>query len=464
MRMHPSSVRTVRALSLVLLSAVAACQSSPPLASTATPPSAPPRPTPAAASRLNPLVPADSLQGVGIQIWHPWLGVEASLLESQIAKFNQMNEWGITARAMGHSSFTELHSDISGSLTGSEGPQLAIALPEHAIEWDASGHVVDLDKYVADPIYGLESGEVSDFPAVFWNQDVVAGKRLGVPAQRSARLVLYNKAWARELGFEDAPVTDEDFREQACAAHTALQRDEDPANDGQGGWIVDTHSMTMLSWMIAFGGGVLDGSGYRFLSPKNLEAVAFLKQLYDDACAWLPQTSGDKAPAFAARGALFAAGGLEELSEFSRALAAAENPDEWTVLNFPGPDQPGLVAYGSSFVVFKGAPEQQLASWLFIRWMLSAENQKEWVEATGLFPLRASMVDQLAAYSRSHPQWDAAVQLVPSAQIQPQLASWRMVRVMLGDGFDAMFRSNTPSGRVAEILAIMDRTASDLVK
>jgi len=33
---------------------------------------------------------------------------------------------------------------------------------------------------------------------------------------------------------------------------------------------------------------------------------------------------------------------------------------------------------------------------------------------------------------------------------------------MLGDGFDAMFRANTPAGRVAEILAIMDRTAGDL--
>jgi ABC-type glycerol-3-phosphate transport system substrate-binding protein len=404
------------------------------------------------------------LQAVGIQIWHPWLGVEASLLESQVAEFNKMNEWGITVRAMGHSSFTELYTNISGALTGSEGPHLAITLPEHPIEWNASGYIVDLGDYVSDPAYGLESTEISDFPTVFWNQDIVAGTRLGVPAQRSARLLIYNQAWARELGFEEAPLTEAQFREQACAAHSTLLQDDDPTNDGQGGWIVDTHSMTMLSWMVSFGGGVLDGSGYRFLSPKNLEAVAYLKQLYDDACAWLPRAGEEKSMAFAARGALFATGGLDELSEFGRAMATAENPDDWTVLTFPGPDQPGLVTYGSSFVVFKGSPEQQLASWLFIRWMLSAANQQEWVEATGLFPLRFSMVDDLASYSRSHPQWAAAVELVPRGQIQPQLASWRMVRVMLGDGFDAMFRSNTPSGRVAEILAIMDRTASDLVK
>ena len=72
------------------------------------------------------------------------------------------------------------------------------------------------------------------------------------------------------------------------------------------------------------------------------------------------------------------------------------------------------------------------------------------------------MMVALGGYSRSHPQWAAAVGHVPEAQIQPQLASWRQVRVVLGDGFDAMFRSNTPVGRVAEILAIIDRTAGDL--
>ena len=96
--------------------------------------------------------------------------------------------------------------------------------------------------------------------------------------------------------------------------------------------------------------------------------------------------------------------------------------------------------------------------------MLSAENQKKWVEATGLFPLRTSMLASLGDYEKSHPQWSAAVDLIPTAQNQPQLASWRQVRVMVGDGFDAMFRSNTPSGRVAEILAIMERAASDLSK
>ena len=457
-----AELRGAEALLGLLLMVTAGCQPSALATSSGAPTSIAPRPTATPSSRLSPAVPPASLQGVGIEIWNPWYGVEASLIESQVAEFNKDNEWGITVRASGRTSFTELYSSVTDVLPGAGSPQLAIALPEHAVGWDASGYVVDLTDYVGDPAYGLSSDEVSDFPPVFWNQDVISGRRLGVPAQRSAHFVLYNQSWASQLGFEQAPRTEEDFREQACAAHISLGRDDDPANDGQGGWLVDTDSMTFLSWMMAFGGGVLDGSGYRFLSPRNLEATAFIKELYDDACAWLPARGNDHAASFAGRGALFATAGLAELSDYSRAMAAAENTDTWTVISFPGTGQTGLVAYGSSFVVLKSTPEQQLASWLFIRWILSAENQKKWVEATGLFPLRMSEVDMLGEYARSHPQWATAVEHLPEAQIQPQLASWRQVRVMMGDGFDAMLRSNTPAGQVAVILAIMDRTASDL--
>jgi hypothetical protein len=54
------------------------------------------------------------------------------------------------------------------------------------------------------------------------------------------------------------------------------------------------------------------------------------------------------------------------------------------------------------------------------------------------------------------------VQLIPDGDIQPQLGSWRKVRVMLGDGFNQMFRVSLPSGQVPAILAQMESTAHDL--
>lgn len=461
-----NSVNVLRRCGLLALIAVVtltSCQpSTAPVLPTATAP--PTRTTLIPSSALSSTLPPESLKGVGIQVWHPWLEVESGLLEAQVAEFNKENKWGITVRASSRTNYTELYDDVTGALRGESRPQLAVALPEQIIYWNESGEVVDLQDYVSDSLYGLTTDEIADFVPSFWGDSTKGEARFAVPAEMAAHLLLYNQSWAQELGFDAAPKSVQEFREQACAAHAAMTADDDPGNDGMGGWLVRTDPLTFVSWLLAFGGGVMDGEGYRFLTPRNLEAATFIKVLYDDGCAWLPTGEGDGATSFAVRHALFVPAGLEELSSYGRAFAAAENPDTWTVLGFPGGEGPAIVSYGSSFVVLKSTPEQQLASWLFIRWLLATENQKRWVEATGLYPLRTSTLNALGQYSASHPQWGQAVTLIPEAQGQPPLASWRQVRVMIGDGFDAMFRSNTAAGRIAQILAIMDSTAADLVK
>ena len=122
--------------------------------------------------------------------------------------------------------------------------------------------------------------------------------------------------------------------------------------------------------------------------------------------------------------------------------------------------------YGSSFIMFESDDVTQLASWLFMRWMLSAENQVRWVQSTGLFPLRTSALNSLADYSASHPQWAEAVKLLPQAELPPQLASWRLVRVMLADGFGDMFDTirhpDLTEGQVPLLLRQMETTAEDL--
>jgi ABC-type glycerol-3-phosphate transport system substrate-binding protein len=457
---------TFKGLSLLLLFLLTACQ--PPQTNlTVTPTKAAtrtPRPTSTPDSGTHLGIPKEALKGVTISVWHPWFEVEANLFESQVKEFNQSNEWGITVQAISQINYTQLYEHVTSSLPTADRPQLVVAFPEHALAWDPTGYVSDLNPYINDPQYGFTEADVGDFPSVFWTQDSLGGKRLGIPAERSARFLLYNASWGRDLGFDAPPKSATEFQVQACRAHQAMLINTDKTDDGQGGWLVDTDPMTLLSWMTAFGGGVLEGNNYRYLTPKNIAALTFVKQLYDDGCAWGAQPDTDPFLAFAGRKAMFATASLEELSEYARAMASAGSADEWTVMSFPGDIQSGLVIYGSSYVILKSTPEQQLASWLFVRWLLSPENQKKWVEVTGLFPLRRSTIDMLNDYKKSHPQWGTAVDLLPEAQIEPQLASWRKIRVMLGDGFQTMFSSNIPAGRVAELLAIMESTSRDLTK
>jgi ABC-type glycerol-3-phosphate transport system substrate-binding protein len=406
----------------------------------------------------------EALRGAQVNIWHPWFGAEASLFQSQVTQFNTENEWGIVVNGQSQGNYSELFLQTDAALEDSSYPQIVVGLPEHALEWQE--HVVDLQPYINDPLYGMSADEISDFPAVIWNQDEVDGKRFGVPAQRTARFVLYNQSWARELGFDSPPATSSEFEQQACAAHKALGEDEDSTNDPLGGWLIDTHAMTPLSWMIAFGGGVQEEEGYRFLTPGNIAAFRFVKTLQQKNCAWVASLDLPIPDRLAARQALFATASLEDLPDQARAFSAANNPDEWTVLEFPGDERAALVVYGSSYIMFESDDVTQLASWLFMRWLLSAENQVRWVQSTGLFPLRSSTMQLLGDYSSSHPQWAEAVELLSEGETTPRLASWRVVRVMLEDGFRDMFDTirhpDLTAGQVPLILKQMDDTAEDL--
>jgi ABC-type glycerol-3-phosphate transport system substrate-binding protein len=218
--------------------------------------------------------------------------------------------------------------------------------------------------------------------------------------------------------------------------------------------------------MIAFGGGVQEAEGYRFLTPGNIAAFRFVKTLQQKSCAWVPSSDLPTFDRFAARQALFATASLEDLPDQARAFSAANSTDEWTVLKFPGQEREALVVYGSSFIMFKSDEVTQLAGWLFMRWMLSPENQARWVQSTGLFPLRDSTMESLDDYSTSHPQWAQAVKLLPEGEITPQLASWRLVRVMLEDGFRDMFDTirhpDLTEGQVPLLLRQMEDTATEL--
>jgi ABC-type glycerol-3-phosphate transport system substrate-binding protein len=450
---------------VVLLSA---CAPTTQTVSTRTPPPSVTEEVPArktltpAVSSLN--VEKEALRGVQVTVWNPWFGAEASLFESQVAQFNKENEWGIVVSTESKNNFSELFLETDAALKNSTNPNIVIAFPEHALSWQE--HVVDLNAYLRDPVFGMTSLEMSEFPSVVWMQDEVDGMRLGMPAQRTARFILYNQSWARELGYDSPPETFSDFERQACAANQALGRDNNPDNDSLGGWLIDTNAMTPLSWMLAFGGGVQEENGYRFLAPGNIDAFKSLKIMQQKGCAWFPSANSSVYDRFASRQALFATASLEDFVDQSRAFASLGNKDTWVVLRFPGNDQSVFVVYGSSFVMFKADDATQLASWLFMRWMLSPQNQARWVQSTGLFPLRSSTMDLLADYSVTHPQWAEAVALLPAGKMTPKLSSWRNVRIMMEDGFREMFDTirhpELTDGQVPLILKQMEETASEL--
>lgn len=423
-----------------------------------------PRPTLAATSTPEPGsqlgVGADALQGVTVTLWHGFGGREASLLAQLSAEFNLTNPWGITVEPVSQANFNQLVSQVDASFNHSTTPDLVIGLSEHALHWDADGHIVALGLYVNNPEYGLPGADLADIPAVFLAQDEVDGRQLAFPMLRSGRFIFYNQTWARELGFPSAPKTSDEFRQQACAANGVFRSDADLTNDGLGGWVVDGDPYTGYGWMAASGGVVYENGTYTFGRDENLQAVTFLKELRDDGCAWV-SASNSNYEHLTARRALFATGNLADIFEQANTFRAAGATDQWTVIPFPG-DTQVVPAYGVSYMLLESSQPRQLAAWLFVRWMTSAEVQARLVEDTGWLPARSSALELVPAFHQQNPQWSAASKLIPVMVTHPQAASWRTARLVLGDGFVYIFRLNLPVEDLPGVLDQMDETAQDL--
>ena len=103
------------------------------------------------------------------------------------------------------------------------------------------------------------------------------------------------------------------------------------------------------------------------------------------------------------------------------------------------------MVYGSSYILFESDDPDQLAAWLFVRWLLSPENQADWVNSAGLFPLQASTMGLLTDYAAGHPQWAEAVNLLPQGSITDR----------------AEMRGSSPKQDVASIAAEAIGTAAE---
>ena len=426
-----------------------------------------PSKTPTPSSQLE--LGAADLRGVIVRYWHIWSGPTGKVVDSLVDEFNLTNQWGIMVAPVYQGGPDGIFSSLSEALASGETPDVAVGYLHQAQAWDAQQELVNLRAYVDDPIWGMSLEEQADFYPVFWEQDVVDGRRLGIPAQRSAQVLYYNTTWARELGFSAPPVLPKQFREQACMAASANNQDANPENNGTGGWIISNNYSAMLGWIYAFGGDILkmpepslDQSVYQFNTPEIEQTFTFLRSLYDADCAWFAEAEYPNAE-FAHRLGLFATDSVMGIPYQESAISQAGSRDQWTVIPFPSPSQnPAIDVYGPSFVMLASSPERQLASWVFIKWLSSPENQARTVEASGAFPIRASTLDYLEGYKNRHPQWAAALQTLPFARSEPSFQSWGAVRWALSDAGTQLFRPYFEASQIPGLLDFLDQTAAGL--
>jgi multiple sugar transport system substrate-binding protein len=403
------------------------------------------------------------LRGFTLQFWYiAQAGDALGVLPALVSEFNKSNSWGLRVEIEAFDSPGLLSERVRNTLYSGKLPDVLAGYSYQATSWDKNAKtLVDLNTYLEDFVWGISAGDQADFYPSFWQQ-ASPGKRLSIPLHRNALGLYYNLTWAKELGYTKPPKTTEEFEEQTCAA--AKEN-----GDGTGGWMITSEASTLVGWMYAFGGSLVDpdGKGYRIDTPENLKALTFLKGLQTQGCAWMTTRLYPYAE-FAERKALFMIGSTAGLASQSAAFQTAGTSDQWTVIPFPEATNsnapfvsPVVLAHGPDLMITISNPKRQLAAWLFARWLVSPEVQSRWVRADGSIPLRAATLDLLSDYAKTHPQWNSLAGSLDKARSEPAYASWEIVRWVISDASAQLFSSTFAEDDIPDLLKMLEKTAAE---
>jgi multiple sugar transport system substrate-binding protein/sn-glycerol 3-phosphate transport system substrate-binding protein len=371
-------------------------------------------------------------RGQSVIWWHNHSGSREEKLAVIVDEFNSTNPCGVTVVAQNQGGYDDIRDKVNASIAAGEQPAALLVGYQNDQEfYQLNDVLVDLNTLVNDAKWGLSAEEQADFYTTFFEQSVhplFDNQRLGFPPNRSMEVLYYNQTWLEELGFSGPPTTPDEFKEMACAAAAAK-------GDGTGGYILRDDASAVAAWTYAFGGDVLteDGTQYVYNSQATIDALTFLKGMYDEGCAYF-FTEGFPNPEFAARNAIFTQGSSSGLPFYAGDIQTVadeqgKEPDVWGVTAIPHTtEQPVQNIYGGDVMITRTSPEQELAAWLFVKWFTAPENQAKWVEASGYFPTRQGTSEYLGDFLTANTQFAQAVELLPYSAYEPQLISYTAVR------------------------------------
>jgi ABC-type glycerol-3-phosphate transport system substrate-binding protein len=399
--------------------------------------------------------------GQTIVFWHAMSsGDNLAGIEAVVADFNASNMYGITVEQIAQGRQSELETAVNAAIATGELPNMTQGFPNGLVRWHGLDVVTGINDYINDPLHGLSADELGAiFAAAYAAGTLPDGTQVGVPMHQSAQTIFYNHTWAGELGFDSPPATPAEFKEQACAARAANDADADPDNDGTGGLVYFPDASQISPWIWAFGGELVteDGSAYNLNSPEALEAALFLNDLIASGCTIT--TPSFPNPEFAGRLALFAPSSTAGIPFQRAAFEEAGSTDVWGPIAWPAVTGAGYVdAFGQMVGVIRTNPDQDLASWLFLKYLTSAETQTKWVSMTGYFPSQTTT--DVGTRAADDAQWADGLALLEFGKAEPNLAAHGAVRGAIRDAFFAV----AEAADEAEIVAILDQLNADVAE
>lgn len=412
------------------------------------------------------MVEEEALAGIVVRFVHPWTGALADTVEDIAARFSMTNAWDIWVEVEAPGGESALLDSLAVDVDEGDVPGLIAAYPYQLASIEGDLYTVNLSHYFDHSVWGFNEEAQEDIPQVFLEQFTSGNALLALPVVPQAWVIIYNQTWGGELGFSSSPMDAGAFQEQSCEAVYANNEDRSEHNDGTGGWVISWEPEVLASWYTAFAGDLPVDGVPTFDNDSGQAAFSYIKSAYDQGCFW-KSTQPEPYSYFANRLALMYAGTLDQIPVQMGWMRETENNDAWIAMGFPGPDEEKIMVDGAGLMVTADSPENQMAAWLFARYLLMPEIQAELVRSGFTLPVRESALDLLEDFSAANPQWAQAVSLVNQAEPLPISQGWGIGSWVLQDAMYQFLNlviepESSISEELSPILEDLDATIIEL--
>jgi multiple sugar transport system substrate-binding protein/sn-glycerol 3-phosphate transport system substrate-binding protein len=376
-------------------------------------------------------------KGQEIVFWHNHTSSREETLAKMIEKFNSTNEWGIKVTEENQGSYSDIFNKMMPILNTPDVPGLVVAYQNQAATYQLSGALADMNSLVNSAKWGITAEEQNDIFPGFFAQDVFpnfGNARLGWPGYRSEEVLYFNQDWMKELGYDAAPTTPDQFKEMVCKA-SKTKFSKSTSDAAPTGYEFDPGDAShFAAWTFAMGGNIYDSKTGEFTynSDAAVQAATFLQDLFKEGCVTLvTEQYGDQTD-FGAGRVLFTTSSSSGLNYYAKAVDEGAK-FQWSVGAIPHTTaDPVMNIYGASLSIPKSTPEKELAAWLFLKYFTQPEVQAEWAQVSGYYPVRASVADSMTDFIAKNTQFKAGYDLLKYGIYEPPVPGYDFVRESLG--------------------------------
>ncbi|MCR4780137.1 MAG: ABC transporter substrate-binding protein [Ruminiclostridium sp.] len=332
---------------------------------------------------------------------------QTNIYEKAIADFEALYP-SITVNMRLYTDYGKIYNDVITNIPTRTTPNVCITYPDHiATYMTGENTVVELDGLMNDPKYGLGGSMVrfgspsyGEMIPKFLNECRLAGHYYAVPYMRSSEACYINKDFVEKLGYTLPDTLTWDFVWEVSEAATEKNSDGTYKVNGQKVMIPFIYKSTdnmMITMLKQLGAGYSDSSGNIGLFSEETKNILYQVSEHVKSGAFSTFKISSYPGNFLNAGQCIFAVDSTAGATWMGTKATHHDISKDTIVDFEtvvmtipqyDPAHPQMISQGPSMCLFnKDDPQEVLASWLFMQFLLTNDVQTAYAETEGYVPV-----------------------------------------------------------------------------